>query len=277
MTGFAMLRNGFLGLLVWFSLLAGVHAETLTVGITPLKPAAQLAEEWTPLLDEVGKRAGMTLRFRTASTIPEYGERLAKGEYDVAYMNPYHYKVYSERPGYRAFLREQNQPLEGILIVRKDGRIKNLQDINGAKVSFPSPLAFAASILTQAELQRQGVKVEARYVQSHDSVLKGVAAGHFEAGGTILKVLQSADPRISGELRVLYHTAVYRSHPFCVHPRVAQEVTERLRQALMSLPNDELGRKLLSAVSFKGFEAAADSDYGDVRRLDLKALIESVQ
>ena len=139
----------------------GAHGEPLSVGITPLKPAAKLAEEWTPLLDEVAKRAGLALRFRTATSIPVYGERLEKGEYDIAYMNPYDYQVYSASVGYRAFVRERGQPLEGVLLVRKDGRIKELRGIHGARVSFPTPLAFAASLLTQAEMLKQGIKVDA--------------------------------------------------------------------------------------------------------------------
>jgi phosphonate transport system substrate-binding protein len=275
--GVAMTRSGFWGLLLVLGGVLGAHAQPLWVGITPLKPAAKLAEEWTPLLDQVARRSGVELRFRTATSIPAFGERLEKGEYDIAYMNPYHYQVVSASPGYRAFARERNQPLEGILIVRKDSKIKSLRDINGAKVSFPTPLAFAASMLTQAELHAQGIQVHAQYVQSHDSVLKSVAGGHFEVGGTILKVLQTADPQLGGSLRVLHTTAVYHSHPFGAHPRVPAGTVQKLQQAFSSLQQDEVGRKLLATVAFKGFEPAIDSDYNDVRRLDLKKLIESVQ
>jgi len=272
-----MSLSGLSILLLLFSLTTAAHAEVLSVGITPLKPASKLAAEWTPLLDEVGRRAGVTLRFRTAPSIPAFGERLAQGEYDIAYMNPYHYQLYSAQPGYRAFVRERDRPLEGVLIVRKDGRIRNLQDLDGSTLSFPTPLAFAASILTQAELQKQGIRIKARYVQSHDSVLKGVAAGSFDAGGTITKVLRTADPQLAGNLRVLHKTALYQPHPFAVHPRISPELGEKLRQAFISLERDETGRKLLADVAFSGMETANDRDYEDVRKLNLEKLIEAVQ
>jgi ABC-type phosphate/phosphonate transport system substrate-binding protein len=44
------------------------HSETLNVGITPMKSAASLAGDWSPLLAEVGRRAGVKLAFRTART-----------------------------------------------------------------------------------------------------------------------------------------------------------------------------------------------------------------
>jgi phosphonate transport system substrate-binding protein len=146
----------------------------LSVGITPLKSASRLAEDWQPLIAEVGKRAGIELVFRTATDVPAFGERLAQGKYDIAYMNPYHYALHSARPGYRAFVRERGRPLAGIIIVRKDSPYRKLADLAGRTVIFPTPLAFAASLLTQAELQHQGIAIDARYVQSHDSVLHGV-------------------------------------------------------------------------------------------------------
>lgn len=36
----------------------------------------------------------------------------------------------------------------GVIIVHKDSRIRQLQDLQGATLIFPTPLAFAASILT---------------------------------------------------------------------------------------------------------------------------------
>ena len=50
-----MTRIRLLGICLLLGVALGVHAEPLSVGITPLKPAAKLAEEWTPLLDEVAK------------------------------------------------------------------------------------------------------------------------------------------------------------------------------------------------------------------------------
>lgn len=248
----------------------------LSVGITPLKAASKLAEDWQPLIAEVGKRAGIELVFRTAANVPAFGERLAQGEYDIAYMNPYHYAMHSAKPGYRAFAREQGRPLAGIIIVRKDSPYRKLADLSGRTVIFPTPLAFAASLLTQAELQRQGVVIDARYVQSHDSVLHGVASGGFDAGGTIAKIIDSADAKLAGELRILARTEPYRSHPFAAHPRVPEETVKKLSAAFLSLSQDETGRRLLDRIAFKGLEPAVDKDYNDIRRLDMSRLIDNV-
>jgi phosphonate transport system substrate-binding protein len=108
-------------------------------------------------------------------------------------------------------------------------------------------------------------------------VIRGVAGGSFEGGGTILKVLQTTDPALAGNLRVLHTTGSYQPHPLAVHPRVPADVRARLRRAWLSLAEDEAGRRLLAGVAFAGLEAAEDKDYNDVRSLDFGKLIESVQ
>lgn len=254
-----------------------VRAETYTFGVTPLKAASRLAEEWGPLLDEVGRRAGLRLVFRTAPSIPAFGERLAAGEYDFAYMNPYHYKLSSEHPGYRAIAREKDRPLEGVIIVNKGSRFMTMEDLQGATLIFPTPLAFAASLLTQAELDIRGIEIRARYVQSHDSVFRGVATGSFDGGGTIMKVFQTTDPELARNVRVLAKTAAYRPHPIAVHPRVSAEARERVRKAWISLGSDKAGKELLKGIAFAGVESAEDKDYDDIRALRLDKLIQAVK
>ena len=153
--------------------------QTLSMGIVPQQSVSRLAEEWGPLLAEVGRRAGVTLVFRTAPGIPVFEERLAQGDYDLAYMNPYHYVVFHKANGYQAFAREQNRKIRGILVVKKASSYHQLADLKGRTVVFPAPAAFAASILPQAEFGRLHIPVEAKFVASHDSVYRAVAAGNL--------------------------------------------------------------------------------------------------
>jgi phosphonate transport system substrate-binding protein len=108
-------------------------------------------------------------------------------------------------------------------------------------------------------------------------VLSGVANGAYEAGGTIARVLDSAPAPVAASLRVLASTPEYRPHPFAVHPRVPAATLKKLRAAFLSLEQDAAGRALLEQVAFKGIEPARDKDYDSIRRLDMRALIESVQ
>ncbi|MER2540728.1 MAG: phosphate/phosphite/phosphonate ABC transporter substrate-binding protein [Azonexus sp.] len=256
--------------LVFFCQPASADSSSdLTVGIVPQQSATALAAAWIPMLSEAAKRAGVKLAFRTAGDIPTFEQRLKNGEYDIAYMNPYHYTVYSKTPGYRAFAREKNRKLVGIIVVAKDSPLQELADLNGKAVVFPAPAAFAASILPRAEFDQQNIPIQAKYVNSHDSVYRGVAQGTFAAGGGIKRTLEALDPAISSRLRVLASTSAYVPHAFAAHPRVDKALLDKVGAAFISLNGDETGRQLLAPLSFKGIEAGQDKDWDEIRRLKI--------
>ena len=253
-------------------LTCGALAESLSVGIVPQQSAGRLAEDWGPLLAEISRRSGVALVLRTAPSIPVFEQRLAQGEYDLAYMNPYHYVVFNKLPGYRAFAREQDRKIKGILVVRKDSPYQKLADLAGKTVVFPAPAAFAASILPQAEFGRLKISITSKFVTSHESVYRAVSAGLQPAGGGIQRTLEAAPAEIRDTLRVLSETPAYTPHAFAAHPRVAPELLAKVLAAMKSLGADETGQGLLLPLAFKGIVAAQDKDWNDIRLLDIDLL-----
>ena len=258
----------FLGLILSRAIQAS--PPEITVGIVPQQSATELAKIWIPLLQETAARSKISLRFATAPDIPTFEERMKEGKYDVAYMNPYHYTVFSKAPGYKAFAKEKDRRLVGIVVVAKNAAITDIKQLAGKTVAFPAPAAFAASILPRAEFSRLGIPVESRYVMSHDSVYRGVAQGVFVAGGGIMRTLDTIDTSVSSQLRVLTTTPSYVSHAFAAHPRVASETLSKIFAALSSLGNDDAGRKLLAPLNFKAIEAASDREWDEIRHLKIE-------
>jgi phosphonate transport system substrate-binding protein len=249
-----------------------VGPKPLAFGIVPQQSASRLAEEWGPLLAELSRRSGVPLVFRTAPSIPVFEERLGQGEYDLAYMNPYHYVVFHTATGYRAFAKEQERKIKGILVVKKDSAYRKPADLAGKTVVFPAPAAFAASILPQAEFGRLKIPIEAKFVASHDSVYRSVASGLQEAGGGIQRTFEATPAEIRDTLRVLSETPSYTPHAFAAHPRVSPETLAKVLAAMASLGGDEAGQRLLAPLAFKGIAAAQDKEWNDIRALDIDLL-----
>jgi phosphonate transport system substrate-binding protein len=250
--------------------------QGLTFAIVPQQSASKLARIWAPILEYLGRESGLNLSFRTAPDIPEFESRLAAGEEDIAYMNPLHYTVFSEMPGYRAFAKARDKRIKGILVVRKDSPTRSPAELDGATLAFPAPGAFAASVLTRAYLVGEGINFTARYVSSHDSVYRTVAKGLYPAGGGVLRTFNSVEADVREQLRVLWTTRGYTPHAFAAHPRVPSDTVERLAQAMVRMDAEENGRALLKALSVKGFETAKDTDWDDVRSLGIQSLEDPV-
>ena len=261
-----------LGLLAAPALQAQTAQTPLAFGIVPQQSASRLAQDWSPLLAEISRRSGVALVFKTAPSIPVFEERLGRGEYDLAYMNPYHYVVFHQAAGYRAFAREQDRKIKGILVVHKDSAYQKPADLAGKTVVFPAPAAFAASILPQAEFGRLKISIEPKFVASHDSVYRAVASGLQEAGGGIQRTFEATPAEVRDVLRVLSETPAYTPHAFAAHPRVTADKLEKVLAAMASLGKDEMGQHLLQPLAFKGIAAAQDKEWNDIRALDIDLL-----
>lgn len=251
---------------------SGAQKETLTFGVVPQQSASKLARNWGPILKYIESQTGIAMRFATAPSIPEFERRMAQGEYDISYMNPYHYTVFHESPGYEAFAKAKDKQIKGIVVVRKDSDITGLQELDGSVMAFPAPAAFAASVLPRAHLANEGIDVKPKYVSSHDSVYISVARGLYPAGGGIIRTLNSIDQPIRDQLKVLWTTNPFTSHALAAHPRIPAETVALIQQAMVGLENSEEGKKLLKALSWKGVEKAQNSRWDDVRELGLDLL-----
>jgi len=256
---------------------APAFAETLSFGIVPQQSAKKLAKLWTPIFKHLSEKTGTTIRFATANNIPTFEKRVRNGDYDIAYMNPYHYTVFSQKPGYDAIARQKNKRIKGIVVVKKDSEIKSLEELDKHKLAFPSPAAFAASVLPRAKMEQNGMKIEPKYVSSHDSVYLGVSKGFFVAGGGVMRTFNNTAPEVREKLRVLWTTPTYTPHAIAVHPRVKPETINKLKQALLEMNTDPEGQRLLKTINFKGIELAQNTDWDDVRGLNIRLLDHLIQ
>lgn len=272
-----MKKTLFLAVLLSLTTLGVARADTVTLSIVPQQSASKLARLWTPIALYLSEKTGHDVRFRTAKDIPTFESKLADGEYDLAYMNPYHYTVFSEVPGYRAFARQQDKRIQGIMIVRKDSPVTSLEQLSGERLAFPSPAAFAASVLPRAHLQSESINFTPKYVSSHDSVYLSVARGLFPSGGGVMRTFNNTDEAVRDQLKVLWKTKTYTAHAFAVHPRVPGDLVESITEAFLGMNQDPTGRALLKGINFKGMQRAEDADWNDVRGLGIDLLAEPVQ
>ena len=262
-----------LGLLLPFFSQA-VHAQApaggFSFGIGPAQSAIELAKRWTPVMQYLSEKSGVSLQFKTAKDIPTFQQQMREGVYDFAYINPYHYLQYHKGSGYNAFAREKDGKLFGVLVVKKDGPIQDVAQLNGQTMAFPTPAALAATWLPLGMLKDKGVQVTPQYVNSMDSVYRSVAKGLFPAGGGEMRTLGTIDPEVKNQLRVLWTSEALPPFTFAVHPRVSKDVVAKVQKAMDEMDQNPQGLALLKANNFKGMEVTNDADYNAMRKLNIQ-------
>lgn len=250
-------------MLLFFSCLG---AREIIFGVVPQQSPLKLQKAWAPVAAYLSEATGYTVRFKTESSIPKFEEALYAGRYDMAYMNPYHYVVAHEKQGYEAKVRA-DKLLRGILVVPKEAD-NDIASLRGKTILFPAPYAFAATLVTKYELKKRfGIDVEREmkvlYVNSHDSVYKGVARGIGNVGGGINRTFVNlSDAQSREKLRVLYTTDAYPSHPIGMSSSLPPEIQQALADAWLSMPE-----ALIRELHFKGIRLTNDAEYDVIRNL----------
>lgn len=265
----------FLFLIASFSFADNMKVEKnkiLTFAVVPQQSASKLARLWTPILKNISQQAGVTIKFRTAPNIPIFEKRVAAGEYDMAYMNPYHYTVYSKNPGYTAFAKALDKKIKGIIVIKKDSSITEMKQLYGSTLAFPAPAAFAATVLPRAFFSKENIDISEKYVSSHDSVYRAVAKGLYLAGGGVIRTFKNMQPEISNQLKILWISKGYTPHAFAAHPKMDSHLVEKIQRAFSHLNHTLQGKKLLHSIKLKGITKANDKDWDDVRDLKIDLL-----
>lgn len=231
-------------------------------GVVPQFEQRKLFRIWRPILNELEQRTGLNFKLVGSAKIPVFEQKFEQGDYDFAYMNPYHLLVAHECQGYEPLVRDGGRMLKGIMVVSKNSPIQSVQELSGKRVAFPSPNALGASLLMRAELTKlHDVEIIPHYVQTHSSVYLHVALAQTDAGGGVTATLNSQKPDIRQKLRIIYETRPMSPHPISAHPRVPEADRLKVQQALLEMTQTENGAALLSKIPMRKAVKSSLEDY----------------
>jgi len=246
----------------------------IIMGVVPQQSPLKLLKVWKPVADHLSKKTGEKVTFKTEKSIEKFAQALYNGAYDFAYVNPHQYIIAHQKQGYLAKIRAEKN-IRGILVMKYGTDIKKLKDKN-ARYLFPSPTAFAATLLTKYDLiQRYNVSIEtlnnAHYVNSHDSVYKGISRGVGDVGGGIERTFRNiSDSKLKNDIHIVHVTPAYPSHPFVFKADMNERHKEAIGDALLNIP-----KSLLNTLSIKKLKKINHSEYDSVQALMLKLQITS--
>lgn len=255
----------------WVGANASPH---FSIGIVPQFPLDQIYTNWTPLLAQLRAHSGLQLAIKPYASIPDFELGFRKGEIDIAYLNPYHAVMARRAAGYRPLLRDDQERLTGILVVRQDSPLRHVAALQGASIAFPSPNAFGASLYMRALLTQEfGLRFTALYRTTHSNVFRHVLAGRAAAGGGLRRTLEREPPEVREQLRILYETPPAYPHPIAVHPRVPAAVCQALQAGFQALRQSPEGAALLAAVPMPQPVAASYAEYAPLEKLGLERYV----
>lgn len=246
-----------------FGSYAASETKIYSVGVLNQQTVIQTAELWNPFLAYLSEKTGAHFVLRIASTVQETDAQTAQGEFDLVYSN--HIFSMPIRTQYRVVARWGGADLRGLLVSLRPMR---LQDLNGKTIAFPSADAFASTLLTWGKLKQEKIQFKAQYMGSQEASIAALAKGLVDAAGVTPGYAYPYAEKNRLTLHVLYQSEPYPQIPLLAHgKRIPLKLAQQIRSALLDMPNDRAGQKLLKSLNMPPWQVGDDAMYHDTSEL----------
>jgi phosphonate transport system substrate-binding protein len=158
------------------------------------------------------------------------------------------------------------------VVVARKSRFAAFGDLRGAAWAYNERTSHSGYNVTRDRLarlgQRRGFFGRAVAAGSHETSLELLLDGAVDAAAidsTVLDLLKRRDPALTWRVRTLETWGPSPMPPWVASRRVPGELRDAIREALLTMHDDEAGRRALGVGLASRFAAVRDADYGPIR------------
>ncbi len=264
-----LVAAGLLGLASVSVFAADQGKREYVMGVFPHLPPRELEEVFAPMAKDLGAEIGRRIILASSTTYERFADNLQQQKFDIAFVQPFDYVRAADALGYRP-LATRTEKLSAIVVVKPDSPVTSLSDLKGKRIAIP-PESAAVSVLLINHLRSSGLvpgrDVTLSHHRSHVSCLQKVMIGEAEACGTAAPALRFFQNKMHVELKVIARTREIPHTLFAVHPRVPEDVRQRLRARIVGWGETDEGKEILGRGELTPFVVTRDADYDVVREL----------
>lgn len=253
---------------------AGSH-NRLRIGLTPVILADQVAflSRWGKYLSA---RAGVEVEFVARDSYQSILDLLFSNQLDTAWICGYPYVRFESELQLLAIPQYQGQPVYQAYLIRPSGgsvSVNGWPDLKDRVLAYSDPLSNSGWLVAQAQLAKAGLSPrdlrKAFFTHSHRNVAEAVAARLAQAGSIDGYVWETM--KAQGMPAVRKTEVVWKSEPFGFPPLVIRRHDDpqrlgKLKQALLDMADDKVGRDLLTSLNLSGFATGAPSLFDSIRK-----------
>lgn len=244
------------------SIASAASRTSLAFGLTPVFRNSDLAllERLQAYLEEA---TGRTVELVTRRTYQEISALLVSGQVDAAWICGYPFVQYRHELALVAVPLWRGSPrYQAYVIVDRDRPGDDWHRIEGDIHAFSDPDSNSGYLVTTALLAAEGLFASSFfqssfYTYGHRNVVRAVASGLAQSGsvdGYVWEVMAELEPDLTDRTRVLRASEWLGFPPIaCARRSVDSAETSLLREALLGMSADPLGREVLAMLRLDGF------------------------
>ncbi len=250
------------------------------MGFVPSRDTNQIQLSADRIAHHLSKKTGYRIRALTVTNYAAIVLGMSNKTIDIGFVGPLGYILGHKKTGaypITASVRDGKKGYSGIMIVREDSGITDLEHLKGKTIALGDPLSASSNLYPKFAMFNAGVDpqkdVRARTLSSASAVVMSVAQGQVDAGAIYLDARENPEvvarfPKIMDETRVILMTETIPADPQIVRKDLNPGQVQALKTALLELSSDDEGKKWLQELfGIDSLAPADDADYDGLRRV----------
>ncbi len=248
----------------------------LIIAIGAMVSPKESLSTYQELLDYLGEKLGKNIVLKQRKTYQEINELLGRGEVDLAFVCSGPYVVGKDRHDLQLLAAPEvngSHFYNAYLIVNKNSRFNELEDLRGKAFAFTDPDSNTGKLAPSFWLKAIGEKPETFfgsfiYTYSHDNSILAVSKGVVDGAsvdGLIWEYFNKTNPDITSKTRVILKSENYGMPPLVASRQVSELTKQAIKEALFGMRADNRGAEILDRLMIDRFVAAKDDWYDSIR------------
>lgn len=230
------------------------------------------------LVERLGDKIGRRTVFIQRRTYAEVNALVESREADVAFVCSGPYVTGHDAFGMEllvAPVAHGEAVYYCYILAQGDSAEQSLDDLRGKRFAFTDPHSNTGCLAPMYMLAKRGETAEEFFHEtffshSHDNSIRAVAkkmADGAAVDSLIWDFMNTLDPALTGQTRIVEKSPPYGIPPVVVHPGLPVELKAQLREAFLTIHDDEQAAPLLKQLQIDRFTEIDDKAYDSVREM----------
>ena len=243
------------------------------------------AAQWQELMDSIGEKTGLKVRYLRVTDTREQFEALRNGQLHITALGTGEVPAAVNTTGFiPACTFGKDDGTSGYkmeFIVKADSPIKKLEDLRGKRIAFTRPRSNsgckAAAMLLMEEMNPQPERdYQWRYTYGHFGSIQAVSAGEVDAApiaSDVFARMVGKNEIKESDFRSIYKSEQFPPAAFGYAYNLAPKLREQIAEALLEFKweGSKIGTEFGADGSTKFVPIVYKDDWALVRRVDMAA------
>ncbi len=280
-------KGAMVGLFLMQLLIGASYADeakkNITIAVFPCTDVVMSFKKFHPLVTYLKEETGFDIRLIVPSDFAEFERGIKNGDIDFALQDPNIYvrsaRLYDKDTLIRALTREGATSQSGVVISRKDGSIKKLEDLIGKTVMFGPKLSATRWVAAKLLFEENGINIDkdlgaysngrccedVAFSVHLKAVDAGVVCDHFLEEHSEKQQELGVEAK---QLSVICKTKAVPTKVFAARKDLNNGIITKVIQALLKLDSKKPAHtNILYRAEIGGFQKSKDEYYNGIRML----------